>query len=357
MKKNIRVSKIVSQRNFNYAPYWHLIYEWEDDFANGLSVSIEKSGFTRRVIARYFLSFLDRFKMSFLYEKLTFCIARFCAFIRLDQIYLLLQRMFFNGEVSLHFEMYPTSYYSLVPMKSRIPYIIDFDMGVNLQKFYYNYRNCSIVLISGKEAYNYLKAKQCPLNIQHVPLSLSDRYRITNENPLKKYDIFIGRKNKILESFLKKFLQAYPHTEYIVPEIKGKKYFYRSNIRGIIGEFPDRKSFLNLLSECRVAFYTTPGMDEPNTKFINHVTSRLFEFVVSRCLLLGRYPDNSETREFKVAKVCPHIAEYDSFEKLMVSYLHPKVKLNNSNYSEYLSENYTSGRVAILKTILKQHVK
>ena len=79
----------------------------------------------------------------------------------------------------------PTFAYVMLPIaspygnnkKNIIPCMIDFfcrDKN-ELQKFYKRYDKNPVVLISSREAYDYLVSVKCPLNIRHLALSISDK--------------------------------------------------------------------------------------------------------------------------------------------------------------------------------------
>ena len=59
--------------------------------------------------------------------------------------------------------------------KSTIPVIIDFWLNDSeLPSFYEAYKDCPLVLITSAEVVEYLKTKNCPLKIEHWPLSIPD---------------------------------------------------------------------------------------------------------------------------------------------------------------------------------------
>ena len=84
-----------------------------------------------------------------------------------------------------------------------VPCIIDFYLKDNndLERFYAEYNKHKVVLVSSAEVKSYLDSVNCPINIQHLGLSLSDKYRITKETFFeKKYDVvLIGRTNVFLK--------------------------------------------------------------------------------------------------------------------------------------------------------------
>lgn len=120
--------------------------------------------------------------------------------------------------------------------KNYIPCIIDFYLRTDkeLLSFYNNYYHCPIVLISSKEAYDYLKSKGCPLNIVHHPLSISDKYSITSDSKIeKKYDlVMVGRQNPKLETFVKMYYEKHPDFYFVYRKSMSDKTWIYATSRG-----------------------------------------------------------------------------------------------------------------------------
>lgn len=335
----MQISKIYSTRNSNSEVYSDLIYEWEDDYSTHLNVPIYS-----------FNKFRDRFVRAFY---------KFARILNLDDLIQKIDSIRSHKSLSLVFELYPRSFFSFQVFSNKIPFIIDFDYNVDLNTFYKVYKNCSLILISNLEAFNYLKANNCPLNIEHLPLSISDRYKIdVNSDNYKEFDVIVVRSNKIFIEYLERFSSENKDFEYVVRRWEGSKMYrnnvYYSNKRGILGEFSDRKSYLELLKKAKVALYATPGYDENRDRFMNHVTPSLFEFISSGCRIIARYPKNLETIFFNLGQISPNIDTYEKFEILL------KVYINDSSI-DYLQESekfldpiYTKNRIAKLQTILNK---
>jgi len=326
-------------RNSNSEVYSDLIYEWEDDYSKHFKIPIYSYTKYHDKYIRYFFKILYK--------------------LNLGRVIQLLDKIKNPQKLSLVFELYPRKYFSFQVFSNKIPFIIDFDYNVNLNVFYSVYKNCKLILISSLEAFNYLKANKCPLNIAHLPLSISDKNVLEPDTVKnKEFDVIVVRSNKVFIEYIERFSNKYPDFEFVVRRWEGTQLYknnvYFSNKRGILGEFSDRNSYFNLLKKAKIALYATPGFDENNKRFMNHVTPSLFEFIASGCRIIARYPTNSETTFFGLEKISPNVDTYEKFENLLVSY----IKDISFNYllesKSFLETIYTKRRIEKLKEILKR---
>lgn len=335
----MQILKIYSTRNSNSEVYSHLIYEWEDDYSKYLKIPIYSFNGIKDRCLRYFFKIAKKVKIDGLIQKIDG--------LRKPKSY------------SLIFELYPRNYFSFQVFSNKVPHIIDFDYNVDIDAFYSVYKNCKLVLISSLEAYNYLKVNNCPLNIVHLPLSISNEHRL-NTNPIKdkEIDLIVVRPNKVFMEYLEQFANINMNFEYVERKWDGELYknnVYYSNKRGVLGEFSERNSYLKLLRNSKVALYATPGLDEYTKRFMNHVTPSLFEFVSSGCQIIARYPKNYETDFFNLERLSPNVDTYEKFEKLLTSYI-------NSDSNGYLKESetfletvYTKRQVEKLRLIINNN--
>jgi hypothetical protein len=325
------ITRILSCRATEHWPSYHLVYEWEDDFAAGLQVPVVtlerpwKSRFWRN---RYVQALANRYHR-------------------------LVSRKRFN----LVFELGLSGSPSPGTQPDSLPALVDFWKDTHLPSFYSLYEDCLFVLVSSAEVVAYLKAQHCPLPLQHFPLSLSDRYALDPAVPYAKhYDILLsGRPNPVLDDYLLRYVARFPQTECLRQVFVDDELRYVSNHHGDLGSFHSREAYMDLLRTARVSFYSTPGMDggEARTGGFNPVTPRFLELLSAQCLLLGRYPENEETEFFEVASVCPNITSYEQFEATLTAYLRqPSPPLHQ--YAELLDKHYTSRRVAQLRGIMQK---
>ena len=238
--------------------------------------------------------------------------------------------------------------------KNIIPCIIDFfckDPDERLQ-FYKRYDKNPLVLISSKEAYDYLVSVKCPLNIRHLALSIPDKYRIDDKTSFdKSYDVvMLGRQNRVLQDYLNEYSEHHQDLTYVYGKQEGKiiRYYDQSGLD--LGCLSSREDYMNLMKKSRIGLYATPAMDggRPDTNGFNPVTPRFLEYIVNGCHVLARYPQNSDTDFYGLDQLSTRIETYGQFEKAMDELRHKEVDV--PRYSQYLMNHYTSVRV---QTLLK----
>lgn len=268
----------------------------------------------------------------------------------------------FPGLASFFQTNKPTFAYVMLPLasphgnnkKNIIPCMIDFFCRDKdeLQRFYKRYDKNPLVLISSKEAYDFLVSVNCPLNIRHLPLSISDKYRIGDNYPFEKcYDVvMLGRQNKVLMSFLEQYRHKHPDLAYVFGIKEGNRFSYRDSFGNDLGYLESRADYMELMRKARVGLYATPGMDggREHTNGFNPVTPRFLEYVVSGCHVLARYPSNPDTEYYELDKMSTRIESFGQFEKAMDELRNKEVDV--LHYSQYLANHYTSVRV---KTLLR----
>lgn len=301
----MEIIKILSTRGSNTKVYSDLIYEWEDDYSIALNAPIYGYSFYKEKILHFTCSALNR--------------------LHLTKLMQLVDRLFRSDKKSLVFTLYPFSKFNSRTGCNKIPFIIDFDYRVDLKTFYNVYRNCEKVIISSRVAYEYLKTNNCPLNIVYVPLSIKANLKLKridiNE---RKYDIFIARQNPILMEYLKRYEDSHTDVHYIVRRWEDNKLYscnaYYSNKEGRLGEFSDRKAYFNLLCNSKVAFYSTPGSDMPEKRFMNHVTPALLEYITAGCQIMIRWVDTPDSEYFNLPQNFENAQTYEDFERLLNHY-------------------------------------
>jgi hypothetical protein len=347
----MRIVNILSTRAYELSPPFHLIYEWENDLAAELRVPVlDAKPLSRKIFINRYTKLLYQRLGSATHERIDDALQRLHPAMRGRDAY------------SLAFELYPASEPNFTTSSKTIPLLIDLwkpPTPAGAQDFGRTYRRCPLVLISSLEALEYMQEHRCPLNLAHLGLSLSDRYRLRPETHYeKKYDILLAgrlniRTNQVLRDHLERYVQRYPDTEYLYQQEIGGEYYYASNKTGVIGKFQGREEYINLLRASRISFYSTPGIDggEIRTGGFNPVTPRYLELLAAQCRLLGKYPDNAETRFYELHRVCPNITSYEHFEDVLRGYLQDK----NPNFDDHcavLDKHYTSVRAKELQQIL-----
>jgi hypothetical protein len=328
---------LLSKRKYENWPSWHIIYEWEEDFCKSLNISLCDSLWLDRISDNRFIKAI---------------LARTPG----KQIFQQIDRMFPSNKKHIVFELFLKNNFSYSNAFNSIPVIIDFysrDVGF----FNQTYKNSRLICITSLQVYNFLKQHDCTLNIKHLPLSLSDRYVGLPSESGRKYDLLIaGRKNKVLWDFLLAFEKKFPEIEYVYQEQMDGKLFYKSNKNGLIGSFYTRSEYIELLQQCKIAFYSTPGIDgeEKRTRGFSQVTPRYLELIASGCLLMGRYPANEETAFYELSEYCPNIESYDQFENVLNNYLSSDYSIDAVSYRKLLDKHHTSKRADLLKAYIQE---
>lgn len=243
--------------------------------------------------------------------------------------------------------------------KNTIPVIIDFWLkDEQLILFYENFKHCPLVLITSAEVYQFLKDHNCPLNIAHWPLSLPDRLKLDPDAVFdKKWDLaLLGRTNPFFLRMLEQYCEKHPDFEYVLGSNNiDNRYFYTNKGKNV-GNAIGREAYIKMLYATKISFYTTPGLDEAKTEtnFFNQVTPRFLELLAGGCLVMAHYPKNADTDYYQLETICEDIDNYEKFENKLESY-RKIIKVPIKQYSEYLSNHYTSARISLLIDILNQN--
>lgn len=318
----MQIKTIVSNRCIDPHHANDLVYEWEDDLSETLGVP---------------LSFNHPWKNK-----------RYSKFIPI------LLNLLQTDEPAFAYEM--CTYRHNGNNKSNIvPCIIDFYIKspVLVRLWYASYWRNKVVLVSSREVYEFLSGQFGFTKIRHLPLSISDRYRITPDTRYQKsYDMFIaGRQNPVLRSFWERYLTSHPDTTYVYRTTMDGKSVYKNQDGQVVSDTDSREVYMQLMQQARASMYSPPGIDgSRQTNGFSQVTPRFLEIVAACCHPLLRYPDNADTRYFRLHDFCPSIDNYEQFERLMDVARDGEV--NVGKHSDYLSRHYTSVIARQLQQIL-----
>lgn len=323
----MRIRQILTNRSVSNGKDYGIVNEWEDIFSEMLNVPLYYDNWKRR-------------------DKTIFWKIPWLA-------------SFFQTNL-------PTFAYVMLPIaspygnnkKNIIPCMIDFfcrDKN-ELQKFYKRYDKNPVVLISSREAYDYLVSVKCPLNIRHLALSISDKYCIDDKTTFeKRYDVvMLGRQNKVLQEFLNEYSERHKELTYVYGKKEGRNFRYYDQDGLDLGTMSSRDDYMNLMKMSRIGMYATPAMDggRTDTNGFDQVTPRFLEYIVSGCHVLSRYHKNSDTEFYELDKMSTRIDTYEQFEKAMNKLRNKEVDV--PFYSSYLEKHYTSVRVKTLLNYLEE---
>lgn len=248
------------------------------------------------------------------------------------------------------------------PMNSNhiIPCIIDFfEKGDRLQLFYKRHSNNKIILVSSPFDYQYLKDRNCPIEVGLFAYSISDKFAISEKANEKKYDIVLtGRQDPLLYSFFKEYIIRHPDVTYVKrgKELdndfnKTKEYYI--NGRECIGALETREDFMMLQSQGRSTLYGVQGYEEGDTKGFYHMTPHFLEIIACACHVIAHYPsgkDGIDAQYYEFDRFSPSVETYEAFEAAMDTALSTDV--DREEYALYLKKHYTSCRVLELQKML-----
>lgn len=323
----MQLKQIITERLYKTWPSYDLIQEWEDEIVRTLNVE---------------LFFDTKYRHNRIMSHIPFW-----------------SKCLLPSSPAFMYNMSPNLKNDINNKRTIVPCIIDFYINEpsKLQQFYHRYDKHPVVLISSREVFNFLKNNQCPLNIDHLPLSISSKYLIHIERPFeKKYDlVMLGRQNPLLEDYVKKYAKEHSSFVYVYRIQKNGIFNYYTSKGELLGNINNREKYVSLMRQARVGLYSTPGIDggEKRTNGFNQVTPRFLEFVACGCHIIARYPNNADTDYYELSKFSPSICNYEQFEQQLNTYLSKDVDVNF--YSKYLEKHYTSQRCKDLQQILEQY--
>ena len=330
-EKDMKIKKIITRRFRESDNAYQLVFEWEDIFKTCLGASFS--------IDFNLLGMVNRLGKLYSYLPLT------------------------TRKPALIFEMNPC--YRWTPFNNRpniVTLLVDFYYRdeADLQSFYKAYNRNRLVLVSSAEVYEYLLSVKCPLPIEHLALSISDKYRISPETRFsKQFDVLLmGRQNPVLQSFLDKYVQSHPDLLVVSCRKEKGHWNYYDRFNRFYGCADTREGCMDLLRKSRIGLFSTKGMDgdhgPENLAYhgFSQVTPRLLEYMVTGNHVLTRYANNADTRFYELEKMFKNILCYEDFELEMNKALSTDVDM--AAYSHYLEKHYTSVRVKQLLSIIEK---
>ena len=311
----IQLSGILSRRKVKHRPSWHLVFEWEDEISRALSLPLvtpSRPGWWIRSLSR-------RLGLK--------CPARqFAPMLE----FVMIATPDNRGRYSRH----------------TIPWIVDWFLpDSDIPAFLASTARCTKVLISSREAYERLITYGAdPARYVHLPLSLPDRYWLDPATQMHK-DIdlaLVGRGSSLLLDYARRYVKEHPGLNVVVkgPKRGGHPWVY--DLKGHpVADIHTREDYLALMRRCRLFLYSTPGIDDNKpTQGFSQVTPRLLEALSCGCRPIMRYPDNPDTRYYRLADFGPSIESYEQFRAEADRIL--STPLDLKAIADYLAPHYTS---------------
>lgn len=319
----MKISRIITNRAIDPHHANDLVYEWEDDLCHYFGVSLYNNHPLKNQRYSKFIPFLLNWlqtdEPAFTYEMCTYR---------------------HNGNNK----------------RNIVPCIIDFYLRKpwQVKLWYSQYWRNPVVCVSSREVYHYLHDEIGLHKIVHLPLSLSDRYRITEHTRFeKKYDLLLaGRQNKVLKGWLTRYIETHSDLTYIQRDMRDGKAVYVDQEGQCVRDTDSREIYVQMMQQVRVCLYATPGMDGGRqTNGFNQVTPHFLEIIAAGCHPLMRYSKNADTEYYELAAFGPSIGTYEQFELALDKARREPVDMKK--YSVYLRKHYTSQVAKQLEQILE----
>lgn len=286
----MNIEGVYSTRKFNLAPFWHIVFEWEDIF-------------------------IEKFDCSLLYKKRHRLRTMFIQMFYKYFPFLLkrpLKHIKNINTIKISFVMNAAELWKYSDQEI-IPIIIDcagdcIDYVAEMTKYLPFY------WVTCYDFYKELKKRYPNNGAKYIPLSVSDIY-LSDENYNKDIDVIqIGRKNIMLHEFMVRYCKEHPEVEYVYQEKIDTKLCYISTTRGQLdGDFMTRKDYISLLQRSKISLISSPHVDAIEKDGVDWITPRVFESAISKCHLIGRYSANEEASLIGLDKICPNIQTYAQF--------------------------------------------
>lgn len=318
----MQLSRIITNRKIDFHPANDLVYEWEED----LRAYFDMQFYYNRAIKNqryskyipFLLTVLQTDEPAFTYEMCTFR---------------------HNGNNK----------------RNIIPCIIDFYIRTPWQVrwWYMQYMFNPAVCVSSREVYEYIQSILHSPKIHHLPLSISDRYKISDATRYEKnYDLLIaGRQNPVLKSYFERYITEHPDTTFIRRDMRDGKAVYVDHTGKCIEQADSRDIYIGMMRSVRACMYSTPGVDgSRKTNDFSQVTPHFLEIIAAGCHPLLRYPDNADTRYYELQSFCEHLETYEQFSKALDKARSEEVDMRK--HSNYLQKHYTSNVAKQLQQIL-----
>lgn len=315
----IGISHILSRRGIKHRPSWHLVFEWEDEIARSLGIPVRAPG------------------------RAWWLLAGASRWLRLPSVD--------SHAPALEFIMIAKPQRCDRYGADSIPWIIDYFLDdEDTRRFIEATAHCRKVLLSSREAYEkVIGAGGDPRHYLHVPLSLPDRYRLNPDTPMKKdFDLaLVGRSSVRLEEWARRYVSEHPGLRVVMKGPKRDGHYWVYDQEGQpVADVDRREDYLDILRRSRLFLYSTPGVDDGKpTGGYSQVTPRLLEALACGCQPLMRYPDNPDTRWYRLDSLCPSLESYEEFAAAADRALAIPVADALRRNADYLDAHYTSSTV------------
>lgn len=295
--------KILTERKYNKGMSRQVVYEWEDDISNELSVPfVYMDSYKMHPVARAFRKLHIRKSIVWETDK--------------DAL------IFFAMNIDL-LRIVAWSTPNVIPI------LLDVTLD-EIDELYELTMNLPIFWVTAMKIKEALLKKHPGCKVCYIPQMASDKHLQDSLN--KEISLIqFGRRNPVLHEFAVKYVDAH----------KGTSYLYRCDVPtegmerrkdgisekfGVVGE---RKEFVSLLQKSTICLCSTPLMDNTRNfgEGVDFLTARWYEAVMSRCFIVARASEivAPELEATGLTQLVSNIASYDIFEKACDRYLSERI--------------------------------
>lgn len=306
------IARIVSNRDCSNWPSWLMVYEWEDILSQTLSANIAPLS--------------DWVKLS-------------------DNCHNV------NG-YDLCFIQLANNLERFIGKPRFLPVIMDLWEN-DIEPFMQHSVHFELLFVTSFKAFTMLREHGCS-KVVYLPYSFPDQY-LSDSLPPKDVDIIqFGRTNPVLDGYMSRLLQRYPHLNYVTTVQHDGKIHFHSSQHGLLEASDTRQKFMTMLGRSTISLVSTAGMDgSRDTGGFDPVSPRFYESVAGYCRLIGRFPHNEEFVFLGFEQIAERVESYYQFEALVLNYLgRPFDRL--AEYQELLKRHTTSTRAVLIENALRQ---
>ena len=326
------LTTIQSQRKTAQYPSFKIVYEWENILAETLGLKIRSD-------SEWWYKCYRRFEKNGLVGIYNYFLPK--------------------KDLHIDFIMEASTKKLCRITKNTIPVIIDFWLWEEeIPRFFEAYKNVPLLLLTNFEVYELLKKLNCPIPIEHWPLSYPDTSLFSiEENDEKIYDFCLfGRPNPFFIRMQEEYARKHPDFVYLTTTGTESNRKYYTNKGDFVCEDTSRESYLNMIRRTRITCYSTPGIDEgkKKTTSFNQVTPRLFEMLCNGCQVIGHYPaDGADVKWYNLPSIVPNVNSYEEFEIILDNMR--KTTADKTKIKSFMDKHYTSTRAKMLIGILRKY--
>ena len=333
------LTKIASRRNFLSASCYDIVYRWEDELARTLGIDVVDD-------ERLANAALNRMGHSRFWRMASLLFPKMAN--RLSST---------SGALAFELDVWRDPGFNRPDV---IPCIIDFQerSWLHLLCFALSFRKCKVVLVSSKEACEFLKRRGIPLPIRHWALSIPDGLVSADRlRSRKRYDLaMMGRVNPVLSGYVSRYAREHPDFVYVSKVVRDGHVAYESSRGELVGFADAYDDYLRIMEMAKIGVYCTPGMDgsRSDARGFNQVTPRFLEYLSSGCHVVARYADNADVAYYELPSVCPNVESYDQFEREVDQMRRTPVDVERR--LKYLARHVTSVRAEELREIVRKEM-